>query len=156
MVHAPNHVPGQKLITVGHEYSVLVYLPDRGEDKEKQWIGLLTYNMLYYARSLAKLTRYPWEKKKVEVLGSIERPSQIQRDYNRIIPEIGTPAPFHKPPGKSPGRRFGHKIGARPECPIIRKSVEKEDNEPSNEAKKQKKVIQQDLNNGPIYAMLLK
>ena len=24
-VHAPNHIPGQKPITVGHEYSVLVY-----------------------------------------------------------------------------------------------------------------------------------
>ncbi len=38
MVHAPNHVPGQKPITVGHEYSVLVYLPDREEDKEKHWV----------------------------------------------------------------------------------------------------------------------
>lgn len=28
IVHAPNHVPGQKPITVGHEYSVLVYLPN--------------------------------------------------------------------------------------------------------------------------------
>lgn len=103
------------------------------------WIGLLAYNMLYYARSLAKSTRYPWEKRKIQVLGSVERPSQVQRDYNRIIPEIGTPAPFPKPRGKSPGRRLGHKSGVRPECPIIRKFVEKEDNEPSNEAKK--KVI---------------
>ena len=38
MVHAPNHIPGQKPITVGHEYSVLVYLPDREEDKEKHWV----------------------------------------------------------------------------------------------------------------------
>lgn len=38
IVHAPNHVPGQKPITVGHEYSVLVYLPDQEEDKEKHWV----------------------------------------------------------------------------------------------------------------------
>ena len=38
MVHAPNHVPGQKPITVGHEYSILAYLPDREEDKEKHWV----------------------------------------------------------------------------------------------------------------------
>ena len=37
-VHSPTHVPGQKPITVGHEYSVLVYLPDREEDKEKHWV----------------------------------------------------------------------------------------------------------------------
>jgi DDE superfamily endonuclease len=105
------------------------------------WIGLLAYNMLYYARSLAKSTRYPWEKKKIQVLNSIERPSQVQRDYNRIISEIGTPAPFPKPRGKSPGRQLGHKIGERPDRPVIRKSAEKEDNESENLAKKQKKVI---------------
>lgn len=38
IVHAPNHVPGQKPITVGHEYSVLVYLPHREEEKEKHWV----------------------------------------------------------------------------------------------------------------------
>ena len=37
-VHAPNHVPGQKPITIGHEYSVLVYLPNRGEDRELHWV----------------------------------------------------------------------------------------------------------------------
>ena len=42
IVHAPNHVPGQKPITVGHEYSVLVYLPDREEDKEKHWVAPLS------------------------------------------------------------------------------------------------------------------
>jgi ribosomal protein S30 len=102
------------------------------------WIGLLAYNMLYYARSLAQSTRYPWEKKKIQVLGSIERPAQVQRDYNRIILEIGTPAPFPKPRGKSPGRQLGRKIGARPERPVIRKSVEKEGDEPENQAKNQK------------------
>ena len=38
IVHAPNHVPGQKPITVGHEYSVLVYLPNREEEREKHWV----------------------------------------------------------------------------------------------------------------------
>ena len=105
------------------------------------WIGLLAYNMLYYARSLAKSTRYPWEKKKIQVLSSIERPSQVQRDYNRIISEIGTPAPFPKPRGKSPGRQTGHKIEARPECPVIRKSVEKGDDKIANPTKRQKRAI---------------
>jgi len=105
------------------------------------WIGILAYNMLYYARSLAKSTRYPWEKKKISVLSSIERPSQVQRDYNRIIQEIGTPAPFPKPRGKSPGRQLGHKVGARPECPVIRKSVEKEENTQGSKIKKRKRSV---------------
>ena len=105
------------------------------------WIGLLSYNMLYYARSLAKSTRYPWEKKKIQVLSSIERPSQVQRDYNRIISEIGTPAPFPKPRGKSPGRQLGSKIEARPEHPVIRKSVKKEGEESEKQTKKQKRAV---------------
>lgn len=105
------------------------------------WIGLLAYNMLYHARSLASAVRYPWEKKEIRILGSIERPSQVQRDYSRIIREIGTPAPVPKPRGKSPGRQLGQKGGERPDCPVIRKSAEKKDNESENQSKKQRKAI---------------
>jgi DDE superfamily endonuclease len=42
IIHAPNHIPGQKPITVGHEYSVLVYLPNQMEDKELHWVVPLT------------------------------------------------------------------------------------------------------------------
>jgi hypothetical protein len=38
IVHAPNHVPGQKPITVGHEYSVLVHLPNQAADRELHWV----------------------------------------------------------------------------------------------------------------------
>src|SRR3989338_1592525 len=38
MVHAPNHVPGQKPITVGHEYSTLVHLPDNPLDRRQHWV----------------------------------------------------------------------------------------------------------------------
>ena len=38
IVHAPNHVPGQKPITVGHEYSVLVHLPNQKEGQELHWV----------------------------------------------------------------------------------------------------------------------
>lgn len=37
IVHAPNHVPGQKPITVGHEYSLVVYLPEDEEDRNAHW-----------------------------------------------------------------------------------------------------------------------
>lgn len=38
IVHAPNHVPGQKPITVGHEYSVLVHLPSWEADRNLHWV----------------------------------------------------------------------------------------------------------------------
>jgi hypothetical protein len=37
IVHAPNHVPGQKPITVGHEYSLTVFLPEDEEDRTMHW-----------------------------------------------------------------------------------------------------------------------
>ena len=37
IVHAPNHVPGQKPITVGHEYSLVVYLPEDEGDRNAHW-----------------------------------------------------------------------------------------------------------------------
>ena len=90
------------------------------------WVVLLAYNMLYHARKLTQPERYPWEKKKIRVL-TAERPSQVQRGYGRIIPGIGTPAPIPKPRGKSPGRKEGCKVGERPDCPLIRKSLQEED-----------------------------
>jgi hypothetical protein len=84
------------------------------------WIGLLAYNMLYHARFLASAVRYPWEKKKIQVLSSIERPSQVQRDYRRIIREIGTPAPYSQTPGKITWEaiREQNRRKIRPSCVI--------------------------------------
>jgi hypothetical protein len=103
------------------------------------WIGLLAYNMLYHARSLASTVQYPWEKKKIRVLSTIERPSQVQRDYRRIIREIGTPAPVPKPRGKSRGRQLGQKSGERQDHPVVRKST-KEKITSKDPLKQQKKV----------------
>lgn len=37
IVHAPNHVPGQKPITVGHEYSLVVFIPEDTRDRRAHW-----------------------------------------------------------------------------------------------------------------------
>ncbi len=93
------------------------------------WIGLLAYNMLFHARQLTRPVTYPWEKRKVHAITATERPSQVQRDYGRIIRGIGSPAPIPKPRGKSSGRPLGYNSGERPDCPLIRKSVKKGDQE---------------------------
>jgi hypothetical protein len=91
------------------------------------WIGLLAYNMLYHARQLTEPVSYPWEKRKIRVIAGTKRPSQVQRDYGRIIRGIGTPAPIPKPRGKSIGRQMGCKSGERPDQPLIRKSRRNEE-----------------------------
>jgi len=100
------------------------------------WIGLLAYNMLYHTRALVRPMRYPWEKKKVQVFTSVERPSQVQRDYSRIIRGIGTPAPIPKPRGKSPGRQLGQKGKERSDRFLVRKSIKEEDAESTARSQK--------------------
>ncbi len=90
------------------------------------WIGLMAYNMLFHARQLTRPITYPWEKRKVHIIATAQSPSQVQRDYGRIIWGIGTPAPIPKPRGKSPGRKLGCKSGERPDRPLIRKSIKQE------------------------------
>ena len=101
--------------------------------------------MLYHARQLTESVGYPWEKRKVRVVATIQRPSQVQRDYNRLIRGIGTPAPIPKPRGKSPGRLLGDKGGERPDSPLVRKAtqekaIESSDHDPSKRKKNSSKT----------------
>jgi|JI10StandDraft_1071094.scaffolds.fasta_scaffold1121366_1 hypothetical protein len=120
--------------------------PETFHEENWHWIGLLAYNMLYHTRTLARSVRYPWERKEVQMLTSVKRPSQVQRDYERIIRGIGTPAPVPKPRGKSPGRRQGEKGKRRPDRLLVRKSA-KEDGESSNklQTSRKKRVLKPKL-----------
>jgi len=91
------------------------------------WISMLAYTMLYHASSLAKETRHPWERKKATVVKSKQTPTMAQRDYERIIREIGTPASIPKTRGKSPGRGEGVNGKRRKEQPLVRKAVKREE-----------------------------
>ena len=120
--------------------------PETFHEENWHWIGLLAYNMLYYTRTLARSVRYRWEKKEIQMLSSVKRPSQVQRDYERIIRGIGTPAPIPKPRGKSPGRRQGEKGKRRPDRLLVRKSA-KEDDESSDklQTSRKKRVLKPKL-----------
>jgi hypothetical protein len=100
--------------------------PETYHEENWHWISLLAYNMLYHTRTLSRTMKYPWEKKEVEILTSVKRASEVQRDYSRIIREIGTPAPVPKPRGKSPGRKLGQKGKKRSNRPVVLKSVKDE------------------------------
>ncbi|KOR32548.1 hypothetical protein TI05_04500, partial [Achromatium sp. WMS3] len=53
---------------------------------------------------------------------TIPNPTQVQRDYDRIIQAFGTPASPPKPRGNSPGRQKGTIVNSRPDIPVTFKN----------------------------------
>ncbi|MGH2639829.1 MAG: transposase [Rhabdochlamydiaceae bacterium] len=96
--------------------------PDTRHEENLAWITVLCFAMLYSARQSAVEVRYSWEKHKVIDESRTASIAQVQRDYERIIRGIGTPACIPKPRGKSPGRCPGTVVPRRPVCPLIRKA----------------------------------
>ena len=83
------------------------------EHEENWWqITQLAYVQLWLARYLAERMPRPWERylPRYTTESSKEAsPSEVQRDFGRIIQEIGTPAKVLKPRGKSKGRAKGER-----------------------------------------------
>lgn len=93
--------------------------PEVRHEENWQWLCLLSYLMLLLARAFAQHHCYPWEKhlsKRLEL-----SPSQVQRDYPRIIGEIGTPSSVPKRRGNSPGRLSGSRPPHRPSLSVVYK-----------------------------------
>jgi hypothetical protein len=97
--------------------------PDTRHEENLAWVTMLSYAMLYHTRRLAVEVKYPWEKRKVTAIAKTVPVTQVQRDYVRIIREIGTPARVPKPRGKSSGRSKGTQIPKRKDHPIVKKTV---------------------------------
>lgn len=95
--------------------------PDTRHEENLVWVTMLSFAMLYQARQLAVEIRYPWEKHKI-TSDRVAPAAQVQRDYDRIIREIGTPARIPKPRGKSVGRQKGTIVPRRTAWPIVRKT----------------------------------
>ena len=66
--------------------------PDTRHEENLTWLSILSLSLLYHVRHLANEVRYPWERRRVVVLSKSKPASQVQRDYARIIREMGTPA----------------------------------------------------------------
>lgn len=80
------------------------------EHEEAWWqLAMLSYAQLYMARQLANNSPNPWEKWLPEFKSNRKdkSPSQVQKDFGRIIREIGTPAKPPKHRKKSRGRQPG-------------------------------------------------
>ena len=96
--------------------------PDVRHEENWWWLSMLSYVMLYLCRYLGDHIRYPWEKKLENKKNGIRTPSQVQRSYERIIRQIGTPARDSKPRGKSPGRPEGCQMAKRKDYPVVKKT----------------------------------
>lgn len=92
--------------------------------REEKWWQLvhLAYAQLWMARHVACSLPYPWERNLPVMKNRLLSPTLVQRDFGRIIRQIGTPAKPPKPRFISPGRRKGSKLPPRPRRKVIVKS----------------------------------
>ena len=91
-------------------------------EREESWahLVLLAYLQLWLARSLAERWPRPWERYlPVVKLASVASPTLVQRDFGRLIGQIGTPAATPKPRNISAGRVKGTKLSPRPRLPVV-------------------------------------
>ena len=96
--------------------------PDDG--REETWWQLvhIAYAQLWMARHVARSFPRPWERYLPMMQARRMSPSLVQRDFGRVIREIGTPAQPPKRRGKSPGRRKGARSQPRPRHRVVVKS----------------------------------
>ena len=95
-------------------------------DHEEAWwqLTMIAYVQLYLARELSRNTPAPWEKYLSTFKSTKEiSPTQVQKDFGRIIRTFGTPAKAPKHLKKAPGRQNGEKQIARIRYPIVQKSA---------------------------------
>jgi hypothetical protein len=90
---------------------------------EQNWwrIVSLAYLQLWAARRCAQTLPRPWERYLPSYQNKVITPATVQRNLQRIIRQIGTPAQPPKRRGNSPGRRKGTRLMPRPRLPVVRK-----------------------------------
>jgi hypothetical protein len=109
----------QKLVLDGFQ------TPD--DVREENWWQLvhLAYAQLWVARQVVCSLPRPWERNLAEMKRGLISPTLVQRDFGRIIRQIGTPAKPPKLRGISPGRRKGAKLSPRPRQKVVVKGKNK-------------------------------
>jgi len=89
--------------------------------REENWWQLvhIAYAQLWMARLVADAFPRPWERNLPAMKQRLNSPTLVQRDFARIIRQLGTPAKPPKPRGISPGRRKGMKLPKRPRQKVV-------------------------------------
>ena len=84
--------------------------------REEQWWRLvhLAYLQLWVARTAAQNLPRPWERYLPSARSDTISARRVQRDFNRLIRQLGTPATIPKPRHRGSGRRRGQGQRRRP------------------------------------------
>lgn len=105
----------------GKQKLLLVAFQTPEVTREENWMQLahIAYAQLWMARHLVDWLPRPWERNLPAFRRQCRSPTLVQRDFARIIRQIGTPAQPPKPRGISPGRRKGTKLPRRPAQKVV-------------------------------------
>ncbi len=92
-------------------------------EHEENWLQIvqLASVQMWLGRELAGPHLRPWERYLPRRLNGSVSPSQVQRDWEGIIRQIGTPAQAPKRRGKSPGRAKGTRLTRRTRPAVVKK-----------------------------------
>lgn len=95
--------------------------------REEKWWQLvhLAYTQLWVSRHVACSLPRPWERSLPAMKKGVMSPTLVQRDFGRIIRQMGTPAKPPKLRHISPGRRKGLKLPPRLHRKVVVKSPQK-------------------------------
>lgn len=90
-------------------------------EREEHWWQLthFAYAQLWMARHVAHALPRPWERSLPVMKQRRMSPTLVQRDFARIIRQLGAPAQPPKPRGNSPGRQMGTRLPRRPRQKVV-------------------------------------
>lgn len=105
----------------GKQHLLLADFQTPETQREETWWQLahIAYAQLWLARELVTALPRPWERNLATIRSGQISPSLVQRDFGRIIRQIGTPAQPPKPRGISAGRRCGTRLPPRPRQKVV-------------------------------------
>ena len=107
----------QRLLLTGFQ------TPDCQHEENWWQLAHLAYLQLWVARALAEDQPRPWERSLPTTKTQSLSPTRVQRDFARIIRQIGTPTSPPKQRGYSPGRRTGTILTHRARLPVVFKGT---------------------------------
>ncbi len=92
-------------------------------EREERWWHLahLAYLQLWVARDTAASLPRPWERNLPQHKAEKITPTLVQRDFERLISQFGSPAKTPKPRGKPPGRKKGFRLSPRERHKVLKK-----------------------------------
>lgn len=108
-----------------------IQTPDVHHEEAWWQLVMISYVQLYLARHIANRHPNPWETSSsiLKANEAIKQPTQVQKDFERILRMIGTPAKPPKPRKKAPGRQLGEVQVKRIRHNIVKKTKNKPVNE---------------------------